>query len=1644
MAKNLLVLDESTVKNNRIKPSYMQTPKPVKAPENTGGKTVQTPELDRAVGNDNETPWYERVRNTLETGTAKALDAVQLGMLSGEANLFEAAGKVAEKVGAAGGRDAVNKSPFDWLYDKADEAREEAETVRQRANEGTSKAGQFALQAIEGGSKLATDVAVAGMTGLPTMAVTGTGAFGSGAYEAEQEGATLNEALAYGAASAGLEVGIEKLTGGLDKIYGKSLTDDFVKGLLQRSAGNETAQWALQRLINAAGEGGEEALTTALSPILKAIYDDGQAAKESYGTKEGRQELALESLYSAGLGAVIGAAGDLATGGVSKYPGKSPLIVEESTASEKTSVDSPVEEQARAERVSEAEADRNLPGANPRMTEELEKRWLRTGKREGTRNQKAERISAGENLVLRTAEDIHSFIRDALQRKTTQTPRVYGAVGSDMAADIAAASGGKESVEGWFLEMPPSDLQHSFDQHLKAKEKGNIDLSAQDWLNIPDYIDSYDDIFYVPFKNGNRQLHIGKKINGYAVIIELISNERGALHFKNMWGLDTTTYESRYKTTQSTSGTGGVQAQSANATKTIPAPGSIEATIPQNSPLVKETPAQQGNPVADVLLGKEPQPGQKRSQTESNTIHARDNINQAPEEATPELYYTPMSEEESLAAAQARLDAGVTEAVEALRNSANWSNVDLDTAMLVQDALAAEARQTNNWDAYEAWRETVQAHGTEIGRSMQAFAKWSRAGRTALAEVSDYLRTLNISKARRDTALSKISGFCERLDAVDKADTASIKQLILDMNEARGTGTIIKSRLGKLLDKQNADYLHKVAKAQAVAMAHDYAPVDPGRALKSWQAIAQLLKITTTARNIGGNEVFGTVDALLGNTVGQAIDAMVSQVTGVKSVPVNNRWLSSAYRRAASDAINKSMLEIALDVDMGSVGTKYDPNTRAFRMSGNPLERFASRLSQLLSYALNTTDQMARGGIEAETQRSLGSKNKGAVESGKVKAEQIGEVGEQMADYELFQNKSQIAQASQGLHDTFNLLGVGGKVENGKRRGGFGAGDAVMPWSSVPANLGVKPIEMSPAGIVSGGIKLTKLMLDAKKTGKVDIKAQNKAVMEIARGMSGVPLAMLFAELAAQGLIQKSDDEDDYDVTNARKAEGRYDTQWNLSASLRHLTGGDAEWQEDDVLVSLNWLQPINAFMEIGALFNDLKDDEDATIWDYTKAYANGSIKAFMDMPVVQGLQDMVSTFQYADSDSMVDRLGESLKSGAVGFVTGLMPGIVSNAAQAIDPYQRDTSGDTFGEQLGNKVLNNIPFASQTLPEKLDVFGNPMVNENRAFDAANSLFLPGAVNEYAPSEVVDTLDRVYAATGSSNFYPDYKAPATFDYDDVEYELSVKEKRAWQQTFGKAYTDLVTKANANELFNDLSADRQAAVLSEIRSCAIASAREELVGGRGDKFENEYAKAMALSDPITYFSTKAAFASSADPDKRNYAEIEKALGNYSALDDATKKLLDSGNNTSVMDKLYEAKQSGVSTKTWYKARDAVSELKPLPGNTGVKTYQQMQAVLNTVDAKAADVIIKQYFDSTSLMPRKYDLLREAGVPASKIVAFYEMNNTLVSDKNANGKTTYSKKQKLIDHFTEQGWSKSAVIKVYDLFQNTDKYEIDDWSW
>ena len=45
-----------------------------------------------------------------------------------------------------------------------------------------------------------------------------------------------------------------------------------------------------------------------------------------------------------------------------------------------------------------------------------------------------------------------------------------------MADDIFGKSDGAFDVEGWYLELVPSDIKHAFDQHSEAKRLGNIAL----------------------------------------------------------------------------------------------------------------------------------------------------------------------------------------------------------------------------------------------------------------------------------------------------------------------------------------------------------------------------------------------------------------------------------------------------------------------------------------------------------------------------------------------------------------------------------------------------------------------------------------------------------------------------------------------------------------------------------------------------------------------------------------------------------------------------------------------------------------------------------------------------------------------------------------------------------------------------------------------------------------------------------------------------------------------------------------------------------------------------------------------------------------------------------------------------------------
>lgn len=187
-----------------------------------------------------------------------------------------------------------------------------------------------------------------------------------------------------------------------------------------------------------------------------------------------------------------------------------------------------------------------VTGGNTRLTKADEDVYMATGT-ERAQHAKSKRNGYNGNRVLTSDDEIQNYIEDSISGKVTNDIKAYGKVGQRFSDDIKKASGGMLDISDYHLELNSDDVLHSYKNHSVAKQEGNLPLSLDDYKKLADYIDNYDDILdIVPTKRGTRII-LGKQVNGYSIITEIVSDSNKSLRFKNMWKLDTGTYLDRYK-----------------------------------------------------------------------------------------------------------------------------------------------------------------------------------------------------------------------------------------------------------------------------------------------------------------------------------------------------------------------------------------------------------------------------------------------------------------------------------------------------------------------------------------------------------------------------------------------------------------------------------------------------------------------------------------------------------------------------------------------------------------------------------------------------------------------------------------------------------------------------------------------------------------------------------------------------------------------------------------------------------------------------------------------------------------------------------------------------------------------------------------
>ena len=193
-------------------------------------------------------------------------------------------------------------------YGLADELALSGQKDIEAAKEGLGFGGSLLVDVGVGGAQLVGDIGLGMATGGGAMIPLATRAFGGGTQESRWDGASEKESFTYGAASAALSAGIERLSsvGNIaSKAFGKGAFDDIATNAirsLENRVGSDVGRTIVNRIATAGlqglGEGAEEGIEAIINPFLRnATYaDDPIVMGEVLG----------DALYNATVGSIIG------------------------------------------------------------------------------------------------------------------------------------------------------------------------------------------------------------------------------------------------------------------------------------------------------------------------------------------------------------------------------------------------------------------------------------------------------------------------------------------------------------------------------------------------------------------------------------------------------------------------------------------------------------------------------------------------------------------------------------------------------------------------------------------------------------------------------------------------------------------------------------------------------------------------------------------------------------------------------------------------------------------------------------------------------------------------------------------------------------------------------------------------------------------------------------------------------------------------------------------------------------------------------------------------------------------------------------------------------------------------------------------
>lgn len=993
----------------------------------------------------------------------------------------------------------------------------------------------------------------------------------------------------------------------------------------------------------------------------------------------------------------------------------------------------------------------------------------------------------------------------------------------------------------------------------------------------------------------------------------------------------------------------------------------------------------------------------------------------------------------------------------------SWTAEDVATGRLV----AKELFKSGDVEGVTAMNKQLAKVGTNAGQVAQAFAisgtmkdasdpmsaSESATARFLAMDQGDttYKKTKNgpTFEQWQNNVTQEYTRIAMAVDSVPDGDVKAMRDVIRQIAQSRkttawfGTSSRLTKNAQRILNKLDFDTLKKIANTQIAAMPDDFRARGKMEVAEGLRKQGMLSSLKTFERNLAGNSATGLLDSFSDSIGGRFVDSLMAKATGKRTVG-NDLKLPGKYLSAAKDSMDFASLCVELNVPIETdANAAFDSATGAngsgkyigktFRSNGNVAMRVLYGYQKYMSYALEVSDKVFEGGTNAAVTDSLNR-----LKNSNLSDAEISELAEFTANRRTFKDAT---WKENGKTHGSNLSRIAQQMKNVGKGTGLepvtkAIGDTVLPFASVPMNVAQTGVDYT-AGIGKGAVEIASILKDARAGKEISVARQRQAASDFGRGATGMAFMGIMAGAAAKGIIQVHNDSDK-NKKALDQAQGLSGAQINWSALGRASEGGSEKWQTGDVVTSLDFLEPFNTQMYLAVELSK-EDTMQDILKSYPKATFSSVVSSFMDSPMVDGLTqltDLLSNGYDAVKSGDTGDLKNALAEYGGNVASSFIPQFVRQTAQTMDGYYRDTRGKDSAEYAKNSILNAIPGASETLPKKVNGFGQ----EQKRGGFVTNFLDPTNTHRLQLDETAQALDELSQNPDVKNIYPERQAPLKVkDASGEDVQLTGEQRETYQKEYGKRVKEYYDGLLKNSNFDKLPDEMKAEALQKAKEYGTQFARAAVTDYKD--VPKDGGKTSIVFDTVRDVLKSNAASAVGDLEKawEFGNDTKKATDTLNAVYDTiskmpgiTKKsvLEQSSGNTRIY---LEARNSGFSSDTTLSIIRAVQSI---PEKNRGKRPVQLQSVASTKGLSDAqlDTAMKLYmpdYDPTDKEPDKtevkYDYIRkELGLSAKEYADTYYAY--LYSDTDGDGK---SLKDDKVQGIIDLGFDKKMAEQLYYIY-------------